>query len=56
MLMARGEFTPIREWLGANIHAHGRKYPPQDLLERAVGSTIDAKPYLGYLKQKFGTP
>jgi carboxypeptidase Taq len=53
-LVERGEFTPLREWLGENIHAHGRKYPPQELLQKAVGSGIDAKPYLAYLKRKFG--
>jgi carboxypeptidase Taq len=50
----RGEFTPLREWLEQNIHAQGRKYAPQELLQRATGSTIDAKPYLAYLKRKFG--
>ena len=52
----RGEFTPLRDWLGENIHSQGRKYPPQELLRRATGSTIDAKPYLAYLKRKFGAP
>ena len=50
----RGEFAPLREWLGEHIHAQGRKYPPQELLRRATGSTIDARPYLAYLKRKFG--
>jgi len=53
-LMERGEFTPLREWLGEHIHAQGRKYPPQELMEKAVGSGIDAKPYLAYLKKKYG--
>jgi carboxypeptidase Taq len=52
----RGEFAPLREWLGENMHSQGRKYPPQELLRRATGSTIDAKPYLAYLKRKFGAP
>jgi carboxypeptidase Taq len=52
----RGEFTPLREWLEENIHSQGRKYPPQELLRRATGSTIDAKPYLAYLTRKFGAP
>ncbi|HET8528554.1 MAG TPA: carboxypeptidase M32 [Gaiellaceae bacterium] len=55
-LMERGEFTPLREWLGEHVHAHARKYPPQELLEKAVGSRIDAKPYLAYLKRKYGAP
>jgi carboxypeptidase Taq len=52
-LMERGEFTPLREWLEQNVHRHGRKYAPQELLERAVGSQIDAQPYVAYLKRKF---
>jgi carboxypeptidase Taq len=52
----RGEFTPLREWLDEHIHSQGRKYPPQELLRRATGSTIDAKPYLAYLKRKYGAP
>jgi len=52
----RGEFAPLREWLGEKIHSQGRKYPPQELLRRATGSTIDAGPYLAYLERKFGAP
>jgi carboxypeptidase Taq len=54
--VGRGEFAPLRDWLGANIHSQGRKYPPQELLGRATGSTIVAEPYLAYLKKKFGAP
>jgi carboxypeptidase Taq len=52
----RGEFGALRGWLGDNVHAHGRKYAPQEVLRRAVGTTIDAKPYLAYLKRKYGAP
>ncbi len=52
----RGEFAPLREWLGENIHSQGRKYVPQELLRHATGSTIDAGPYLAYLQRKFGAP
>jgi carboxypeptidase Taq len=54
--LERAEFEPLREWLGEHIHAQGRKYPPQELLRRATGSTIDAAPYLAYLERKFGAP
>jgi len=54
--LERGEFAPLREWLGEHVHALGRKYPPQETLRRATGSTIDAKPYLAYLKRKYGAP
>ncbi len=52
----RGEFAALREWLGEHVHAHGRKFTPQETLRRATGSTIDAKPYLAYLKRKYGAP
>ena len=53
-LVERGEFEPLRTWLGDKVHAQGRKYAPQELLRRATGSTIDAGPYLRYLRRKFG--
>jgi carboxypeptidase Taq len=52
----RGEFAALREWLGEHVHAYGSKFPPQETLRRATGSTIDAKPYLAYLKKKYGAP
>jgi carboxypeptidase Taq len=52
-LVERGEFGALREWLGEHVHAHGRKFPPQETLRRAVGATIDPKPYLAYLRAKY---
>ncbi len=50
----RGEFGSLREWLGEHVHRLGRKFPPQETLRRATGETIDAKPYLAYLREKYG--
>ena len=50
----RGEFGALRDWLGEHVHAYGRKFSPQETLERATGSRIDAKPYLAYLRAKYG--
>ncbi|MBV8479219.1 MAG: carboxypeptidase M32, partial [Actinobacteria bacterium] len=50
----RGDFAALREWLGDHVHALGRKYTPQETLQRIVGTGIDAKPYLAYLKRKYG--
>ena len=52
----RGDFAALREWLGENVHAHGRKFAPPETLRRIVGTTIDARPYLAYLKRKYGAP
>jgi carboxypeptidase Taq len=50
----RGEFAGLRDWLGEHVHRHGRKFPPQETLRRAIGTTIDPKPYLAYLRAKYG--
>jgi carboxypeptidase Taq len=54
--LERGEFAPLREWLGENLHALGAKFTPQETLRKVTGSTIDSGPYLAYLKRKYGAP
>ena len=48
----RGEFAPLREWLGENVHRWGRALDPPELLERVTGRTLDPEPYLGHLRDK----
>jgi carboxypeptidase Taq len=50
----RGEFGALRDWLGEHVHSLGRKFSPQETLRRATGSTIDPKPYIAYLRAKYG--
>jgi carboxypeptidase Taq len=50
----RGEFASLREWLGEHVHQHGRKFSPQETLRRATGTTLDPKPYVAYLRAKYG--
>jgi carboxypeptidase Taq len=50
----QGEFLPLLDWLRQNVHRHGSKHPPQDLVQRITGSTIDAGPYIEYLNVKYG--
>jgi carboxypeptidase Taq len=40
------------DWLRENIHQHGRRYLRNELLERSTGETLNAKPYISYLKDK----
>ena len=51
--VGRGEFAPLREWLGEHVHSLGRKYSPQETLRRATGSPIAAQPYLDYLRTTY---
>ena len=50
----RGEFMALREWLRDNIHRHGRKYTPGEILQRVAGGPIKVGPYVKYLQAKFG--
>jgi carboxypeptidase Taq len=53
-LIRHGDFSALLAWLRANVHQHGRKYQPQELVERVTGSRIDPEPYLEYLETKYG--
>ena len=50
----RGEFMALREWLRENLHRHGRKFTPKEMLQKLVGSGISVGPYVRYLKAKLG--
>jgi len=48
-----GKFDALLGWLRANVHAHGRKYEPQELVQKVTGSKINPAAYLRYLETKF---
>jgi carboxypeptidase Taq len=52
-MIGRGEFGTLLGWLRENVHRHGRRYDPDELIERATGRPLDTTPYLRYLKSKF---
>ena len=45
-------YSSLLEWLRNNIHQHGRRYTRNELLMKSTGSTLNAKPYIAYLKNK----
>ena len=49
-----GEFQSLLTWLRENIHRHGAKFEPQELVQRITGSKINAAPYVRYLNSKYG--
>lgn len=50
----KAEFEPVLAWLRQNIHQHGSKYEPIELLQRVTGSGLSGEAYLKYLERKFG--
>ena len=49
----RGEFMALTDWMKKKIHVHGKKYPPQELVQKVTGSKIDPVPYMKYLNTKY---
>src|SRR5262249_18431268 len=52
--MGRGEFGPLLRWLPENLYRHGRTYPPNEVVERATGEPMTLRPYIAYLRAKYG--
>jgi carboxypeptidase Taq len=48
-----GDFSALLSWLRVKIHQYGRKYEPQELVQRVTKSKIDPAPYLRYIKNKY---
>lgn len=49
-----GKFETLLNWLRTKIHTHGRKFEPQELVQRVTGSKIDPAAYMRYLHNKYG--
>lgn len=49
----KGEFKPLLDWLRKNVHVHGRKYLPGELIKRITGKAIEPSTYLNYLRDKY---
>lgn len=52
--LGRGEFAPLLGWLREHVHRYGRKYLPNELIQKATGEPLSARYYLEYLKGKYG--
>src|SRR5439155_1237600 len=49
-----GQFASLLGWLRKNVHRHGRKFTPNELMERATGQPLTAAPWIAYVQRKFG--
>lgn len=51
---SKGEFEGLLDWTRKNIHWHGAKFFPKELVRKVTGGPIDPRPYISYLKEKYG--
>jgi carboxypeptidase Taq len=52
--LERGSFDQLRRWLIENVYRHGRKLSAAELLEGATGQSLSVRPYVEYLRSKYG--
>jgi carboxypeptidase Taq len=52
--IGKGEFVALLGWLRRHVHVHGRKFTPNELLERATGKPLTPAPWIAYVHRKFG--
>jgi carboxypeptidase Taq len=52
-LVASGDFSPIKEWMVANVHRMGNLYDPEDLIRQIAGEKLNTKPFIHYLTAKY---
>jgi carboxypeptidase Taq len=49
-----GEFTTLQHWLTENLYRQGRKFKPAEIVARVTGEPMSIKPYMAYLRGKYG--
>jgi carboxypeptidase Taq len=49
----RGDFTAVRDWLVAHVHAEGARLPSQELVQHATGKPLTAASSLRYLEARY---
>ncbi|HUT26518.1 MAG TPA: carboxypeptidase M32 [Methanomassiliicoccales archaeon] len=50
--LRKGEFSPVLQWLGKNVHSKGDLYDPADLIREVTGKELTISPFLKYLEEK----
>lgn len=52
--ISSGTFAPLLDWLRTHVHQYGRKLTATEILDQATGQTLNAEPWLVYVREKFG--
>lgn len=51
--LAQGRTDSLMTWMKENVHRHGRKYLPAELMMRATGRPLDHQAFVRYATTKF---
>jgi carboxypeptidase Taq len=53
--MTKGNADALVAWLQENIHQHGRKFTPRELVQRVTGQPLSHEAFVRYATSKFGS-
>tara|TARA_R110002111_G_scaffold259308_1_gene329289 strand:- start:92545 stop:94059 length:1515 start_codon:yes stop_codon:yes gene_type:complete len=53
LLIAKGEFAPLKNWLNQNIHRRGKLYRANRLVEVVAGEALSHEPLIAQLQNKY---
>ncbi|CAA6811245.1 MAG: Thermostable carboxypeptidase 1 (EC [uncultured Aureispira sp.] len=51
--IAKGNMTPLLEWLRYHIHQHGQKYTSEELCQRITGEGLNLSYFMAYAREKY---
>ena len=51
--IARGDFSPLVDWLRANVHGHGSRLPADQLMTDATGRPLDADAFKRHIQRRY---
>ncbi|MFN2188779.1 MAG: carboxypeptidase M32, partial [Candidatus Promineifilaceae bacterium] len=51
--LSEGNTDGLLAWLRENIHQHGRKFTPRELVQRVTGQPLSHEPFVRYVTAKF---
>ncbi|MBT4220445.1 MAG: carboxypeptidase M32, partial [Rhodospirillaceae bacterium] len=49
----KGDFKPLMDWLGANVHSLGSSLTAPDLLKRATGKYLNTDDFKAHLRYRY---
>lgn len=52
--LANGETNSLLQWLRTNIHSHGKKFSPKELITNVTGKALSHEPFMRYVQNKYG--
>lgn len=52
--LRNGSFNRLNDWLDENIRQYGCCFTAGEMAEKVTGKRLDARPFLSYLKEKYG--